>query len=47
MRWLGAVFILVSLTAVGFEWSRRLSDRSRQIRQLTTALQMLEAEVMY
>ncbi|WP_342803847.1 stage III sporulation protein SpoIIIAB [Listeria monocytogenes] len=47
MRWLGAVFILVSLTAVGFEWSRRLSDRSRQIRQFTTALQMLEAEVMY
>ncbi|AXF54783.1 stage III sporulation protein SpoIIIAB [Salicibibacter kimchii] len=47
MRWLGALLVLVSLTAVGFDWARRLSGRSRQIRQLSTALQMLEAEVMY
>lgn len=47
MRWLGALFVLISLTAVGFEWSRRLSGRSRQIRQFTTALQILEAEVIY
>ncbi|MBB6448919.1 stage III sporulation protein AB [Geomicrobium halophilum] len=47
MRWFGAIFILLSMTAIGFEWARRLSGRSRQIRQLTTALQLLEAEVMY
>ncbi|MBM7633657.1 stage III sporulation protein SpoIIIAB [Geomicrobium sediminis] len=47
MRWIGAIILLVGMTAIGFEWARRLSQRSKQIRELTTALQHFEAEVMY
>ncbi|WP_238544592.1 stage III sporulation protein SpoIIIAB [Geomicrobium sp. JCM 19037] len=47
MRWIGALVVLISMTVGGFEWSRRLTLRSKQIRELTTALQMFEAEVMF
>lgn len=43
----GAVFILISTTWAGFEAARHLSERPRQLRQLKTALQSLETEIMY
>lgn len=47
MKLIGAIFILVTTTWVGFECARRLSERPRQLRQLKIALQSLEAEIMY
>ncbi|GIN85515.1 stage III sporulation protein AB [Heyndrickxia sporothermodurans] len=47
VRIIGAVFIIFSTTWAGFEFSRHLSERPRQLRVLRTALQSLEAEIMY
>ncbi|MGY4690249.1 stage III sporulation protein SpoIIIAB [Salibacterium sp. K-3] len=47
MSWLGAAFILTACTWAGFEFSRKLTERPRQLRQLRTALQSFEAEIMY
>ncbi|QED48586.1 stage III sporulation protein SpoIIIAB [Cytobacillus dafuensis] len=44
---MGAVFIIVATTWAGFEASRHLHERPRQLRQLKSALQSLEAEIMY
>jgi len=44
---LGAVFILLASTWTGFEIARHLTERPRQLRHLRTALQSLEAEIMY
>ncbi|MDQ0220811.1 stage III sporulation protein SpoAB [Peribacillus cavernae] len=44
---IGAVIIILSTTWAGFEASRHLSQRPRQLRQLKSALQSLEAEIMY
>jgi stage III sporulation protein AB len=44
---IGAIFIIVATTWTGFEAARRLSDRPRQLRALRSALQSLEAEIMY
>jgi stage III sporulation protein AB len=44
---IGAIFIIVASTWTGFEASRHLSERPRQLRQLRSALQSLEAEIMY
>lgn len=44
---IGAIFIILSTTWVGFELSRHLSERPKQLRMLRTALQSLEAEIMY
>jgi len=44
---IGAVFILIATTWTGFEAARHLSERPRQLRQLKSALQSLEAEIMY
>lgn len=43
----GAIIILLATTWTGFEAARRLSERPRQLRMLKTALQSLEAEIMY
>ncbi|OCA91058.1 stage III sporulation protein SpoAB [Bacillus sp. FJAT-27225] len=43
----GAIFILISTTWAGFELARHLSERPKQLRQLKSALQSLEAEIMY
>ncbi|WP_409301610.1 stage III sporulation protein SpoIIIAB [Peribacillus sp. SCS-155] len=43
----GAVIIILATTWLGFEASRHLSQRPRQLRQLKVALQSLEAEIMY
>lgn len=44
---IGAAIIILSTTWAGFEASRHLSQRPRQLRQLKVALQSLEAEIMY
>ncbi|MFT4415627.1 stage III sporulation protein SpoIIIAB [Fredinandcohnia humi] len=43
----GAILIILATTWAGFEAARRLSERPRQLRILKTALQSLEAEIMY
>lgn len=47
MKIIGAIFIIVATTWTGFEASRHLNERPRQLRQLKSALQSLEAEIMY
>lgn len=47
IKWMGALIIIAATTTGGFIWAKRYSDRPRQLRQLKTALQALEAEIMY
>jgi stage III sporulation protein AB len=47
MKVLGALLIIMATTWAGFEAAKRLSERPRQLRQLKTALQSLEAEIVY
>ncbi|WP_286229106.1 stage III sporulation protein SpoIIIAB [Neobacillus mesonae] len=47
VKLIGAVFIIVATTVIGFEASRHFSDRPQQLRALRSALQSLEAEIMY
>lgn len=47
MKWLGALLCLGAATWIGFEWSRKLNERPKHIRQLKNALQILEAEILY
>lgn len=47
IKWMGALLIIVATTWAGFEAAKHLSERTRQIRQLKSALQSLEAEIMY
>ena len=47
MKLIGAAFIIVATTWTGFEASRHLTERPRQLRMLKSALQSLEAEIMY
>lgn len=47
VKLIGAIFIIVATTVIGFEASRHLSERPRQLRDLKSALQSLEAEIMY
>jgi stage III sporulation protein AB len=43
----GAALILIATSWIGFEIARQLSERPRQLRLLKSALQSLEAEIMY
>src|SRR5690625_1980995 len=47
MKWIGALLFIGITTWVGFDWSRKLSNRPTEIRQLKSALQILEAEMLY
>jgi len=47
MKWIGALLFISITTWAGFEWSRKLSNRPTEIRQLKSALQILEAEMLY
>ncbi|MFP7477754.1 stage III sporulation protein SpoIIIAB [Terribacillus saccharophilus] len=47
MKWIGALLILIAATWAGFELSRRLQHRPKQIRQLISSLQVMEAEIIY
>lgn len=47
IKLLGAVLIIAATTWTGIEASKQLSERPRQLRLLKSALQSLEAEIMY
>ena len=47
VKLLGAIFIILATTWTGFEAAKHLSERPKQLRQLKSALQSLEAEIMY
>lgn len=47
IKLIGAIFIIVATTWTGFEAARNFSERPRQLRALRSALQSLEAEIMY
>lgn len=47
MKLIGAMLIIIATTWTGFEFARHLTERPRQLRALKTALQSLEAEIMY
>ncbi|MDP4085604.1 MAG: stage III sporulation protein SpoIIIAB [Bacillota bacterium] len=47
LKLIGAVFIMRATTWTGFEASRKYSERTKQLRLLKSALQSLEAEIMY
>lgn len=47
IKLLGAVLIIFSTTWVGWDLSKRLIARPKQIRDIRAALQILEAEIMY
>lgn len=44
---IGAILIIFATTWTGFEAAKQLTARPRQLRVLKTALQSLEAEIMY
>lgn len=47
IKLLGAIIIIVATTWTGFEAARHFSERPKQLRALRSALQSLEAEIMY
>jgi stage III sporulation protein AB len=47
IKLLGAIIIIVATTWTGFEAARSFSERPKQLRALRSALQSLEAEIMY
>ena len=47
IKLIGAIIIIVATTWTGFEASRNFSERPKQLRALRSALQSLEAEIMY
>ncbi|KKK33230.1 stage III sporulation protein SpoAB [Mesobacillus campisalis] len=47
IKLLGAALIITATTWTGIEASRHFSERPRQLRQLKSALQALEAEIMF
>jgi stage III sporulation protein AB len=47
MKIIGIILILSTSTLIGFALARRYRERPRQLRQLVTALQSLESEIMY
>ena len=44
---IGAVFIVAATTWIGFEFANKLRERPRQLWLMRSALQSLEAEIMY
>lgn len=47
IKMIGAILIIFATTWTGFEAAKQLTERPRQLRVLKTALQSLEAEIMY
>ncbi|MCP3025718.1 stage III sporulation protein SpoIIIAB [Halobacillus sp. A5] len=47
MEWLGALIVLVATTWVGFDIASKFRKRPGEIRQWKSALQMIEAEMVY
>lgn len=47
MKWAGALLIIGITTWIGFDYSQQLAKRPKHIRQVKSALQILEAEILY
>lgn len=47
MKWIGALLFISMTTWIGFDLSKKLAERPKQIRQFIQSLQMLEAEMDY
>lgn len=47
MKWIGALLLISTTTWAGFQISKRLNERPKHIRQMKSALQILEAEMLY
>jgi len=47
VKLIGIGCVLISTTLVGFHFANVLANRSKQLRQLQSALQILEAEITY
>lgn len=47
MNWIGAILLIIATSAIGFEKSSRLKKRPLQILHLKSALQIMEAEIVY
>lgn len=47
MKWVGAILLVSTTTWIGFDLSKRLEERTKQIRQFILSLQMIEAEMVY
>src|SRR5690625_2632849 len=47
LKLIGAILIIICSTCSGFYFAGRLEARTRQLRELQMALQMLETEICY
>ncbi|MCD8508707.1 MAG: stage III sporulation protein AB [Bacillus sp. (in: Bacteria)] len=47
MKLMGAIIIILAATAFGWEFSRRLTRRTKQIRYLKIAFEALETEMVF
>lgn len=47
MKWIGALFLIIASTSIGLYISNQFEKRPKHIRQLESALQLLEAEITY
>lgn len=47
LKLIGGIFILIATSWIGFEISRSYTERTKQLRLLKSALQSLEAEIMF
>ncbi|WP_174613776.1 stage III sporulation protein SpoIIIAB [Virgibacillus ihumii] len=47
MKWMGALLLIGATTWAGFQISKGLNERPKHIRQIKSALQILEAEILY
>ncbi|MFC7060596.1 stage III sporulation protein SpoIIIAB [Halobacillus seohaensis] len=47
MEWFGALIVLLATTWIGFDIAAKFKKRPSQIRQWKSALQMIEAEMVY
>ncbi|GGE46600.1 hypothetical protein GCM10011391_26750 [Pullulanibacillus camelliae] len=47
MKLIGSLLIILTSTAIGRMYAKRYRDRPRQLRQLRSALQVLETEITY
>lgn|SRR5690625_4637618 len=47
MKWIGALLLVSTTTWIGFDMGNKLTERTKQIKQLILSLQMIEAEMGY
>lgn len=47
VKLIGGLFVVLACTGIGFYLAKQYSDRPKQIRQWTSALKAIEAEIMY